>query len=153
MAAVRSAQSAVYYEAVAGADRDRTRPTPSAMARPMNWPALLAFLVGACHDTTPPERYGFVTLLGRDTVAVERISRWPTRLVTDGVDRRPFVRRRHTVFDRAADGTIRHMVMDVRTPNGRSPAERGRRVSADATHGALSMSWGTFRWTGAVVVR
>ena len=39
--------------------------------------------------------------------AVERIERSPARLVTDGVDRWPFVRRRHTEFDLAPDGTIR----------------------------------------------
>jgi hypothetical protein len=90
----------------------------------------LPLLILACSSsTTPPERYGFVTTLGNDTVSVERIVRSPTRLVTDGVDRWPFVRRRHTEFDLAPDGTIRHMVMDVRTPNGRTPRERGRRVT------------------------
>jgi hypothetical protein len=101
---------------------------------------LSVLLLLACHPATPPERYGFVTLLGRDTVSVERISRTPTRLVTDGVDRWPFVRRRHTEFDLSADGRIRRMVMDVRTPNGRSPAERGRRVTADFTKDAVAIS-------------
>ncbi len=57
---------------------------------------------------------------------------WPTRRVTDGVDRWPFVRRRHTEFELNKDGTIRHMRMDVRMPNGRSPRERGRRVTGPA---------------------
>ena len=93
---------------------------------------LLPLLFLACSSSaTPPERYGFVATLGNDTVSVERIARSPTRLVTDGVDRWPFVRRRHSEFDLAPDGTIRHMVMDVRTPNGPSPRERGRRVTAD----------------------
>src|SRR6478672_1907251 len=91
----------------------------------------LPLLFLACSAATPPERYGFVTTLGNDTVSVERIERSPTRLVADGVDRWPFVRRRHTVFELNADGTIRHMVMDVRTPNGPTPRERGRRVTAD----------------------
>ena len=78
--------------------------------------------------------------LGNDTVSVERIARSPTRLVTDGVDRWPFVRRRHTEFDLAADGTIRHMVMDVRTPNGPSPRERGRRVTADFSKDTVNIS-------------
>src|SRR3954465_1366097 len=94
--------------------------------------SLLPLLFLACSNaTTPLERYGFVTVLGNDTVAVERITRSPTRVVTDGVDRWPFVRRRHTEFDLNADGTIRKMVMDVRTPNGPSPRERGRRVTAE----------------------
>ena len=101
---------------------------------------LLPLLFLACSSATPPERYGFVTVLGNDTVAVERITRSPTRLVTDGVDRWPFVRRRHTEFDLAPDGTIRHMVMDVRTPNGPSPRERGRRVTADVSRDRVNIS-------------
>jgi hypothetical protein len=94
----------------------------------------------ACGNATPPEQYGFVTLLGNDTVSVERIARSSTRLVADGVDRWPYVRRRHTEFDLAADGRIRHMVMDVRTPNGPSPGERGRRVTADFSKDAVTIS-------------
>lgn len=102
--------------------------------------ALLPVLFLACSNATPPERYGFVTTLGNDTVAVERIARSPTKLVTDDVDRWPFVRRRHTEFDLNQDGTIRHMVMDVRTPNGRSPTERGRRVTADFAQDRVKIS-------------
>jgi hypothetical protein len=101
---------------------------------------LFVLLLLACKAATPPERYGFVTVLGNDTVAVERISRSPTRLVTDGVDRWPFVRRRHTEFELAADGRIRRMVMDVRTPNGRTPKERGRRITADFSNSAVTIS-------------
>jgi hypothetical protein len=99
---------------------------------------LLLFL--ACNATTPPERYGFITTLGNDTVSVERIARSPTRLVTDGVDRWPFVRRRHTEFDLNQDGTLRRMVMDVRTPNGRTARERGRRVTADFSSDKVTIS-------------
>ena len=106
----------------------------------MPWSTLLPLLLLACSNATPPGRYGFVATLGNDTVAVERIARSPTRLVTDGVDRWPFVRRRHTEFDLAPDGTIRHMVMDVRTPNGRTPTERGRRVTADFSREAVTIS-------------
>jgi hypothetical protein len=101
---------------------------------------LLPLLFVAFSNAPPPERYGFVTMLGNDTVAVERITRSPTRLVTDGVDRWPFVRRRHTEFDLNPDGTIRHMVMDVRTPNGRTPRERGRRVTADFSQDRVTIS-------------
>jgi hypothetical protein len=100
----------------------------------------LLFLACSSAPPPPPERYGFVTTLGNDTVAVERIERSPRRLVTDGVDRWPFVRRRHTEFDLAPDGTIRHMVMDVRTPNGPSPRERGRRITADFSKDAVKIS-------------
>src|SRR5215213_4079911 len=101
---------------------------------------LLPLLFLACSSATPPERYGFVATLGNDTVSVERIERSPTRLVTEGVDRWPFVRRRHTEFDLNADGTIRRMVMDIRTPNGQSAKERGRRVTADFSKDAVKIS-------------
>ncbi len=104
---------------------------------------LLPLLFLACSSATPPqapERYGFVTTLGTDTVSVERVERSPTGLVTDGVDRWPFVRRRHTEFDLAPDGTIRRMVMDIRTPNGKSPRERGRRVTADFSKDRVKIS-------------
>jgi Protein of unknown function (DUF2911) len=101
---------------------------------------LLPLFFLACSSTTPSERYGFVTTLGNDTVAVERITRSPTQLVTDGIDRWPFVRRRHSEFELNQDGTIRHMVMDVRTPNGKTPRERGRRVTADFSKDKVNIS-------------
>src|ERR1041384_2918204 len=101
---------------------------------------LLPLFFLACSSTTPPERYGFVTTLGNDTVAVERITRSPTRVVTDGIDRWPFVRRRHSEFDLNQDGTIRHMLMDIRTPNGKTPRERGRRVTADFSKDKVNIS-------------
>ena len=100
----------------------------------------LLFLFLACNAATPAEHYGFIALLGSDTVSVERVSRSPTRLVTDGVDRWPFVRRRHTEFDLAPDGRIRRMVMDVRTPNGPSARERGRRITADFSNEKVTIS-------------
>jgi DUF2911 family protein len=101
---------------------------------------LLVLLFLACNAAAPAERYGFVAVLGNDTVSVERVTRSPTRLVTDGVDRWPFVRRRHTEFELAADGRIERMVMDVRTPNGKTPAERGRRVTATFSNDRVKVS-------------
>jgi hypothetical protein len=101
---------------------------------------LFVLLFLACNAAAPAEQYGFVTVLGNDTVAVERIARTPERLVTDGVDRWPFVRRRHTELDLASDGRIRRMVMDVRTPNGPSPRERGRRITADFAADRVTIS-------------
>src|SRR5262245_66295070 len=54
--------------------------------RPMKRSTLLPLLFLACSQAPPPERYGFVAVLGNDTVSVERVERSPTRLVTDGVD-------------------------------------------------------------------
>ena len=110
------------------------------MREPTSRAALLPLLLLACSDPAPPEHYGFVALLGDDTVSVERVMRSPSRLVTDGVDRWPFVRRRHSEFDLAPDGTIRRMVMDVRTPNGASPSERGRRITADVSRQRVTIS-------------
>jgi hypothetical protein len=101
--------------------------------------AAASLMVTAC-GAGPGERYGFVTVLGRDTVAVERITRSTTRLVSDEVDRWPAVRERHTEIDLAADGSITHRVMDVRTPNAPSPRERGRRVTADVTQDSVRIS-------------
>jgi hypothetical protein len=101
---------------------------------------LLPLLVFACSHAPPPERYGFVTVLGNDTVAVERIARTPSRLVADGVDRWPFVRERHSEFDLMDNGRIRHMVMEVRTPNGRTPKERWRRITADFSDRTVRIS-------------
>src|SRR3712207_318432 len=102
-------------------------------------PGALLLLI-ACGLSAPAEQYGFVTTLGDDTVDVERIERSPTLLVADGVDRWPFVRRRHTELELAKDGAIRRMVMDVRTPNGASPRERGRRITADFSRDAVAIS-------------
>src|SRR6187549_4262760 len=106
----------------------------------MHRTTVIPILLLACSSAAPPERYGFVTVLGNDTVSVERIERSPDRLVADGVDRWPFVRQRHTEFDLASDGKIRHMVMEVRTPNGRTPRERGRRVTADFSSDQVKIS-------------
>ena len=106
----------------------------------LKWSSFLPTLFLACSNAPPPEQYGFVATLGDDTVSVERIARSPARLVAEGVDRWPFVRRRRTTFDLAPDGGVRRMVMDVRTPNGRSPAERARRVTADFSDDAVTIS-------------
>lgn len=106
----------------------------------MNRSLLLVLSVVGCTADGPTEQYGFVTRLGRDTVAVERISRSPRRLVSDGVDQFPLVRRRHTEVDLNSDGRIRRMVMDVATPSGRSPAERARRITADYSTDRVKIS-------------
>jgi hypothetical protein len=103
-------------------------------------PILLPLLFLGFSTAAAQERYGFVATLGNDTVSVERVERSPTRLVTDGVDRWPFVRKRHTEFDLNPDGTIRRMVMDIRTPNGPSPRERGRRVTANVFRDTVKIS-------------
>ncbi|MGH7655291.1 MAG: DUF2911 domain-containing protein [Gemmatimonadaceae bacterium] len=100
---------------------------------------ILVLGAAAC-SAGPSEHYGFVTVLGRDTVAVERITRASDSFVSDEVDQWPAVRIRHTEMALAPDGTIRHMVMDVRTPNASTPAAQARRVTADMTHDSVRIS-------------
>lgn len=106
------------------------------------WTCILASLVVllGCAPSGPTEQYGFVTQLGRDTVAAERIARSPRHLTADGVDQWPVVRRRHTEFDFAADGKLTRMVMDVRTPSGSTPAERARTITADYSSDRVKIS-------------
>jgi hypothetical protein len=96
-------------------------------------------LLTACVDGRA-ERYGFVTVLGRDTVAVERITRAPDKFVSDEVDQWPAVRVRHTELALGKDGRIIHMEMRVRTPNASTAARRARRVTADFTADSVRIS-------------
>ncbi len=74
---------------------------------------LFTALVG-CSSRDAVEQYGFVALLGDDTVSVERITRTSRRLLSDDVDRFPVVRQRHTEIDLDHNGRLTRMVMDVR---------------------------------------
>ena len=93
---------------------------------------LAALALLACGTTAPTQQYGFITRLGRDTVAVESVTRQGNTVTSDAVDRFPRVRRRHTEIELRPDGGIRHLVMDIHTPS--EPAEqRERHVVADVT--------------------
>jgi hypothetical protein len=105
------------------------------------------------------ERYGFLTMLGRDTISIERINRQGNTLTSDEVDRFPSVRVRHTVVDLNGDGSIRHLVMDIHTPSEPS-GQRDRKVVADVAgnkvHLSKTDSTGTvnrdFQTGGSIVV-
>ncbi len=110
------------------------------MVRPLPTLLLLAACgSGAAFDGSPitptgaTETYGFVTTLGTDTVAAERVTRSADALVSESVDRWPTVRLRHTELAIAPDGRLTRMVMTVRTPSGATPAERWREVLARFT--------------------
>jgi hypothetical protein len=108
--------------------------------------ACLALAV--CRPSQPPERYGFVARLGRDTVSVERVTRNGNRLTSDEVDRFPRVRQRRTEIELTSDGGIRHLAMDIVTPS--EPAtQRNRRVTVDVTRDSVHIikrdSTGTVR--------
>jgi hypothetical protein len=93
---------------------------------------LVALAAIACRPSAPEQKYGFIVRLGNDTVSVESITRHGNKLVVDGVDRFPRVRRRHTEIELGPGSTIRHLVMDIHTPS--EPAkQRERHVTADVT--------------------
>ena len=98
----------------------------------MNRIALLVLTFTACQANKPSESYGYLARLGNDTVSIERVTRRGDELVSDEVDRFPRVRRRHTTMQVAADGTIKHLEMDITTPSEPSN-ERERHVTADVS--------------------
>jgi hypothetical protein len=121
---------------------------------------VLLLALTACAKPDPAQHYGFVATLGTDTVSVEQVTRNSTALVSEEVDRFPLVRQRHTEFALTPDGKITHMVMRVRTPNGATPAARGRLVTAEFTADSVfivitdsgGVSKRSFRTNGALTV-
>lgn len=113
------------------------------MRRPPSSLALLsvglALLLPGCGSGAPLERYGFIARLGRDTISVESVTRYRDRIVSDEVDRFPDVRRRHTELELAADGSLRHMDMDVQIPSAVAQS-RERRIVADIGRDTVRVS-------------
>ena len=100
---------------------------------------LAAIVVAACSPTAPEERYGFVTRLGRDTIAVESVTRRGGTVRIDAVDRFPRVRRRHAEIELGDDGRIEHLVMDIHAPS--EPAkQRDRHVVADVSDESVRLT-------------
>lgn len=62
------------------------------------------------------EHSGFVVTLGRDTTAIERVTRSATRLEVEQVSRAPRVLRRHYVYQLDAKGSIRDFSIVVTAP-------------------------------------
>jgi hypothetical protein len=111
---------------------------PARRFRPANLAGICFLWLLSCH-TTPQNRYGFLTLLGQDTISVETITRQGNTLESEDVDRFPRVRIRHTVIKLNDDGSIRHLVMDIHTPSEPS-GERDRTVVADVDHNNVHLS-------------
>ena len=99
--------------------------------------AVLTFT--ACGPSQPPERYGFIARLGRDTVSVESVTRQGNKLTSDEVDRFPRVRQRHTEVEVAPDGGIKQLVMDIHTPS-EPENQRDRHVTVDVTKDSVRIS-------------
>ena len=101
--------------------------------------AIAFLLLVGCDTNQPTERYGFVALLGRDTVSVESVTRRGNTLVSDEVDRFPRVRQRHTEITLGDDGSIRKLVMDIHTPS-EPEDQRDRHVEAEVSGNSVSVS-------------
>jgi len=100
---------------------------------------IAALALSGCQPTHAAEEYGFLAKLGNDTVSIERVTRRGDEVVSDEVDRFPRVRRRHTTMRLAADGTIKHLEMDIVTPSEPSN-ERERHVVADVRDDSVHIS-------------
>jgi hypothetical protein len=85
------------------------------------------------------KQYGFLTMLGQDTISLESITRQGNTLTSDEVDRFPSVRVRHTVIDLNDDGGIRHLEMDIHTPSEPS-GQRDRKVVAEVANNKVHLS-------------
>jgi hypothetical protein len=95
-------------------------------------------VLSACASNQPADHYGFIALLGRDTISLESVTRRGDKVIVDGVDRFPRVRQRHTEIDLAPDGTISHLKMHIVTPS--EPADqRERDIDARVTKDSLIM--------------
>ena len=97
-----------------------------------------SMLLFSCHRA-PEKRYGFLTMLGQDTISVETIIRQGNTLESDEVDRFPRVEIRHTVVKLNDDGSIRHLVMEINTPSELS-GKRERAVVAEVEHNNVHLS-------------
>jgi len=107
-------------------------------------PAMICFFLAAAVsllscNTPPAERYGFLTMLGHDTISIESTTRQGNTLTSDEVDRFPRVEIRHTVINLNDDGSIRHLVMDIQTPS-EPPGQRDRKVFADVANNKVHLS-------------
>jgi hypothetical protein len=79
-----------------------------------------AVALTAWRTTDGTSRGGFVTLLGRDTVALESFTRTSARLDGDIVVRVPGTVHFHYVIERDAEGTLARTAMDVHAPGLRA---------------------------------
>ena len=107
--------------------------------RPMKRFILACLAFAACRPSGPTERYGFIARLGRDTVAVESVTRRGNTVTSDAVDRFPRVRQRHTEIELGPDGGIRRLVMDIVTPS-EPENQRERRVTVDVTRDSVHIT-------------
>src|SRR5688500_18675875 len=83
--------------------------------------AILGTVFAAAPAAAQTDSAALVTVLGRDTLALERWVRTPQRITAEAVVRAPRTTYRRYVLDLAADGTMRRFeerVFDPATPGG-----------------------------------
>jgi hypothetical protein len=100
---------------------------------------LICALCALAACSTPPEQYGFVTRLGNDTIAVERVTRRGNSLTSDEADRFPRARQRHTEITLGPKGGIKRIVMDIHTPS-EPENQRDRHVVAEVTDQTITVT-------------
>ena len=110
--------------------------------------ALGSLLLAGCSIGQPSEQYGFLTTLGRDTIAVENVTHKGNEVTIEAVDRFPRVRHRKALVTLNDDGSIRKLVMDINTPS-EPDSQRERHVEATVSNNVVRI-WkrdltGTFR--------
>lgn len=89
------------------------------------------------------ERYGFVATLGRDTVSVEGITRTPTRLVSEGIERFPMVVRRHAEMRFGRDGRLQQLSMYYIVPSEKVVADQRLDIVVDFGDDSIRITQGT----------
>ncbi len=101
----------------------------------------IVVLLIACKQksSTPLKGYGFVTMLGNDTISVEHVIHEGNTVTVDGVDRFPLVKVRHTVVNLNDDGSIKHLEMDIHTPSEKQ-GQRDRKVVGDVANNNVHLS-------------
>jgi hypothetical protein len=93
----------------------------------------------SCGPEPTTAHYGFLTMLGNDTISIESVTRKGNTLTSDEVDRFPRVRVRHTVVELNDDGSIKHLEMTIHTPS--EPAnEQDRTVVASVSNSEVNLS-------------
>lgn len=106
---------------------------------PAKLAGIIVLMALASCKPEPAKQYGFLTMLGQDTISVEAVTRQGNTLKSDEVDRFPRVRTRHTVVELNDDGSIRHLEMEIHTSSEPS-GQRDRTVVADVAHNNVHLS-------------
>ncbi len=101
---------------------------------------VLAGLVLSSEARAQSESYAFLSRLGRDTVAVEQVTRSPGRLEGRTVERAPRVATRHYIAELAPDGAVRRFEQTIRIANPAPGAPREQHVTVEFGGDSLAVT-------------